>query len=224
MRCVPRGAWAHLSAGVCLRRSIASGQAAERRYGLQREWHSRYLAHVACQPHHGDQRMKKRHLTCTRCILVCCSTQARASRGGDRACGCLGAMCAATPRRAGYGMPWITTQARCEPRSLADGRIRASSNCKRCWSHDRCAAWGAPIARVEVQIDGGLWMAAPIDRSEEAAFAWKLWSLEWANATPGEHTITSCAVDTQGNVQPAMEAPRIRCFYLGRRLLGWPTP
>jgi DMSO/TMAO reductase YedYZ molybdopterin-dependent catalytic subunit len=71
------------------------------------------------------------------------------------------------------------------------------------------AAWGAPIARVEVQIDGGPWLAAAIDRSEEAEFAWKLWSLEWANAQPGEHTITSRASDTQGQVQPAMDDPRI---------------
>jgi len=71
------------------------------------------------------------------------------------------------------------------------------------------AAWGAPIARVEVQIDGGPWMEAAIDRSEEAEFAWKLWSLEWANAKPGEHTITSRASDTQGQVQPAMDDPRI---------------
>jgi DMSO/TMAO reductase YedYZ molybdopterin-dependent catalytic subunit len=71
------------------------------------------------------------------------------------------------------------------------------------------AAWGASIARVEVQIDGGPWTAATIDRSEEAEFAWKIWSLEWANAKPGEHMITSRAIDTQGQVQPAMEAPRI---------------
>lgn len=71
------------------------------------------------------------------------------------------------------------------------------------------AAWGTPIARVEVQIDGGPWVAATIDRSEETEFAWKIWSLEWANATPGEHTITARAVDPHGNVQPAMEAPRI---------------
>jgi len=71
------------------------------------------------------------------------------------------------------------------------------------------AAWGAPIARVEVQVDGGPWMAATIDRSEDAEFAWKPWSLAWAKATPGEHAITSRAVDTQGNVQPAMEDSRI---------------
>jgi hypothetical protein len=71
------------------------------------------------------------------------------------------------------------------------------------------AAWGPSVARVEVQIDAGPWVAATIDRSEQADFAWKLWSLEWADATPGEHAIASRAVDAQGNVQPAMDDPRI---------------
>jgi DMSO/TMAO reductase YedYZ molybdopterin-dependent catalytic subunit len=71
------------------------------------------------------------------------------------------------------------------------------------------AAWGAPIASVEVQIDEGPWMPAQIDRSEEAEFAWKIWHLEWASPSAGEHRITSRAVDTQGNVQPAPDDPRI---------------
>ena len=71
------------------------------------------------------------------------------------------------------------------------------------------AAWGAPIQRVEVRIDGGAWLPAQIDRSQEAAFAWKIWYLEWSNPTPGEHTITSRAIDTTGNIQPAMNDPWI---------------
>jgi DMSO/TMAO reductase YedYZ molybdopterin-dependent catalytic subunit len=71
------------------------------------------------------------------------------------------------------------------------------------------AAWGAPIARVEVRIDDGPWQTATIDRSEEAEFAWKIWSLDWADAAPGTHTITSRAVDTSGNVQPAPGDPVI---------------
>jgi hypothetical protein len=71
------------------------------------------------------------------------------------------------------------------------------------------AAWGAPIQRVEVQIDGGPWTPATIDRREEAEFAWKIWSLEWEKPTPGEHTITSRAIDTAGHIQPAMDDPRI---------------
>jgi DMSO/TMAO reductase YedYZ molybdopterin-dependent catalytic subunit len=69
------------------------------------------------------------------------------------------------------------------------------------------AAWGAPIARVEVQIDGGSWLRATIDHSP-SEFAWKFWSLEWRPA-PGEHTIASRAIDTAGNVQPAMDDPEI---------------
>jgi DMSO/TMAO reductase YedYZ molybdopterin-dependent catalytic subunit len=71
------------------------------------------------------------------------------------------------------------------------------------------AAWGAPIARVEVRIDDGPWQTASIDRSEEAEFAWKIWSLDWADAAPGTHAITSRAVGTSGNVQPAPDDPVI---------------
>jgi DMSO/TMAO reductase YedYZ molybdopterin-dependent catalytic subunit len=71
------------------------------------------------------------------------------------------------------------------------------------------AAWGAPIARVEVQIDGGSWQDATIDEGEDAEFAWKLWSLKWAAPAAGEHTITSRAIDSQGNIQPAQDDPWI---------------
>ncbi|HXH13413.1 MAG TPA: sulfite oxidase [Alphaproteobacteria bacterium] len=71
------------------------------------------------------------------------------------------------------------------------------------------AAWGAPIQGVEVQVDGGAWMPATIDQSEEAEFAWKIWSLAWPKAAPGEHTITSRAIDAAGHIQPAMDDPWI---------------
>ena len=71
------------------------------------------------------------------------------------------------------------------------------------------AAWGGPIARVDVQIDHGPWLAATIDRSEDAEHAWKLWSLDWEPSSPGEHSITSRAVDTAGRIQPSMIDPDI---------------
>ena len=71
------------------------------------------------------------------------------------------------------------------------------------------AAWGAPIAGVELRIDGGPWMPATIDEGMGSDFAWKLWSLAWPGASPGEHAITSRATDAAGNVQPAMDDPRI---------------
>jgi DMSO/TMAO reductase YedYZ molybdopterin-dependent catalytic subunit len=70
-------------------------------------------------------------------------------------------------------------------------------------------AWGAPIAKVEVRIDDDPWMAASIDRSEEADHAWRIWSVDWERPSPGEHRITSRAVDFEGHVQPAMDDPVI---------------
>ena len=71
------------------------------------------------------------------------------------------------------------------------------------------AAWGAPIAGVEVRIDGGPWAPAALDRTpgEDAPFAWTLWSLDWGAPAPGEHTVTARATDTAGNVQPAPDDP-----------------
>lgn len=70
-------------------------------------------------------------------------------------------------------------------------------------------AWGAPIDKVEVKIDDGAWQPATIDRSEDAEFAWKVWSLDWANPPAGEHAITSRAISTSGEIQPAMDDPLI---------------
>ena len=71
------------------------------------------------------------------------------------------------------------------------------------------AAWGAPIRRIDVRIDSGPWVPAEIDRSHKAEFAWKFWHLDWGNPFAGEHTLISRAIDTDGNVQPAMDDPRI---------------
>jgi hypothetical protein len=79
---------------------------------------------------------------------------------------------------------------------------------QRAGSHGRCRL-GGPIQRVEVQIDAGAWVPATSARREDAEFAWNIWSLEWAKPAPGEHTIVSRAIDTQGNVQPAPDDPRL---------------
>ncbi|MEP6827861.1 MAG: sulfite oxidase [Aestuariivirga sp.] len=75
------------------------------------------------------------------------------------------------------------------------------------------AAWGGehPIARVEVKIDDGPWTTAAFDTSQEAEFAWKIWSLPWPSPTPGDHTVTSRAIaanvngNTESNNQPQMD-------------------
>jgi len=71
------------------------------------------------------------------------------------------------------------------------------------------AAWGRPIAAVEVQIDDGPWQMATLDTDNVRRFSWRFWSLDWADATPGEHTVTSRVIDTEGNIQPAADDPLI---------------
>ncbi len=71
------------------------------------------------------------------------------------------------------------------------------------------AAWGAPVARVEVKVDDEPWAAAVIDQGAEHEFAWKFWHFDWKRAASGEHRLTSRAIDTAGSVQPAMDDWRI---------------
>jgi DMSO/TMAO reductase YedYZ molybdopterin-dependent catalytic subunit len=76
----------------------------------------------------------------------------------------------------------------------------------------RGAAWGAPIAAVEVQIDAGPWTAAQLDaplppRSRSRGYAWRFWTFDWGTPAPGEHTIRSRAFDVEGNAQPAPDDP-----------------
>ncbi len=70
-------------------------------------------------------------------------------------------------------------------------------------------AWGGPVARVEVSVDGGAWQAATLEEGVGDTFAWTLWNLDWGTPTAGEHTVTSRAVDARGNIQPAMDDPLI---------------
>jgi DMSO/TMAO reductase YedYZ molybdopterin-dependent catalytic subunit len=72
------------------------------------------------------------------------------------------------------------------------------------------AAWGGPIARVEVKVDGGPWMPAGLtEGGGSPEYSWKFWVLDWGSPPAGEHTVTSRATDTAGNVQPAMTDPTI---------------
>jgi DMSO/TMAO reductase YedYZ molybdopterin-dependent catalytic subunit len=71
------------------------------------------------------------------------------------------------------------------------------------------AAWGGAVEKVEVRIDDGKWVAAKIDTSETAEFAWKIWSVDSIELSAGQHAVTSRAIDTQGRIQPAMEDPSI---------------
>jgi DMSO/TMAO reductase YedYZ molybdopterin-dependent catalytic subunit len=69
------------------------------------------------------------------------------------------------------------------------------------------AAWGDPIAGVEVQIDEEPWQAATLTEGAGEAFAWTFWKLDWGTPSSGEHTITSRATGENGEVQPAPDDP-----------------
>ena len=57
---------------------------------------------------------------------------------------------------------------------------------------------------VEVKIDDGSWTRATFDDTSKSEFAWRSWHLDALPST-GEHTVTSRAIDTAGNMQPAMD-------------------
>ena len=71
------------------------------------------------------------------------------------------------------------------------------------------AAWGKPVAKVEVRIDDGAWLPATLDEGQGHDFAWKFWHVDWNEAVTGDHTLTARAVAKDGNVQPAPNDPVI---------------
>jgi hypothetical protein len=78
------------------------------------------------------------------------------------------------------------------------------------------AAWGGPIAAVEVRIDEGEWQSATITEGDDSDFTWAFWSLDWGTPTPGEHLVTSRAIDEAGQIQPAPDDP-----YLTSKTTFW---
>ncbi len=65
-------------------------------------------------------------------------------------------------------------------------------------------AWSghAPIAAVEVSVDGGgTWEAAATSRELDSPWAWCAWTYAWV-ATDGRYTLCCRAVDEAGNAQP----------------------
>jgi DMSO/TMAO reductase YedYZ molybdopterin-dependent catalytic subunit len=78
-------------------------------------------------------------------------------------------------------------------------------------------AWGAPISKVEVSIDGGPFQAAELPRQDsDNEYSWRFWTYDWGTPAAGEHTVRSRAYDADGTVQPAPEDP-----YLNSRRTYW---
>jgi DMSO/TMAO reductase YedYZ molybdopterin-dependent catalytic subunit len=108
--------------------------------------------------------------------------------------------------------------------------------------HIMGAAWGAPVAAVEVQVDDGPWMptwlqrragmGAEVQTDEESStaamsdgstmhrrrdrYAWKFWHFDWGTPPSGEHKVRSRAFDVYGNMQPAPDDP-----FLASKVTYW---
>ncbi|MDH3440239.1 MAG: sulfite oxidase [Gammaproteobacteria bacterium] len=59
---------------------------------------------------------------------------------------------------------------------------------------------GTPLESVEIKIDDGPWRKAEID-PDSSQYSWKLFYLDWDDASPGEHTMVSRVTDINGQVQ-----------------------
>jgi DMSO/TMAO reductase YedYZ molybdopterin-dependent catalytic subunit len=71
---------------------------------------------------------------------------------------------------------------------------------------------GTPLKSVEVSVDGGPWQPAALAKAN-TRFSWKLFTFDWKEATPGEHTLVSHATDADGTVQPpAADLKRKKTF------------
>jgi DMSO/TMAO reductase YedYZ molybdopterin-dependent catalytic subunit len=69
------------------------------------------------------------------------------------------------------------------------------------------AAWGKPIAGVDIRIDDGDWQPATLTTGKGEAFSWVFWTFDWDAPTTGEHTISSRAIADDGEMQPAPDDP-----------------
>ena len=71
---------------------------------------------------------------------------------------------------------------------------------------------GTPLKSVEVSVDGGPWQPAVLDKAN-SQFSWKLFTYDWKDAKPGDHTLVSRATDANGVVQPtAADLKRKKTF------------
>ena len=59
---------------------------------------------------------------------------------------------------------------------------------------------GTPLRSVEIKIDDGPWQTAEMNPNN-TQYSWKLFSLDWTNPTPGDHTLVSRVTDINDNVQ-----------------------
>ena len=73
---------------------------------------------------------------------------------------------------------------------------------------------GTPLRSVEVKVDDGPWQPATLDPATSEPFSWKFFTYDWNGATPGEHALTSRAIDVNGTVQPTAQELEVKQTFL----------
>jgi DMSO/TMAO reductase YedYZ molybdopterin-dependent catalytic subunit len=72
------------------------------------------------------------------------------------------------------------------------------------------AAWSQEsIKSVELQIDNRPWVTVDLTPNDQP-HTWTFFHHEWKSPAPGQHTLVSRAIDSQGRVQPSPEDPAIK--------------
>lgn len=97
------------------------------------------------------------------------------------------------------GTQWVETEVtRMHPKSVIT-RVTKSGSGHRVFGF--VLNDGTPLKSVEVSVDGGPWQSAALDKAN-TPYGWKLFTFDWKQAAPGEHTIVSRATDASGIIQP----------------------
>jgi len=73
------------------------------------------------------------------------------------------------------------------------------------------AVWsdGTGIKAVEVQVDGGPWQPAQLDKEPSEKYCWRFFSFDAGKLKPGKHSLVSRAIDADGRIQPRAEDDEI---------------
>lgn len=73
------------------------------------------------------------------------------------------------------------------------------------------AVWhnGTDIKKVEVQVDGGEWREATLDKEPRSKYCWTFFSIDLGELKPGKHTLVSRGIDVNGRVQPTADDDEI---------------
>jgi sulfane dehydrogenase subunit SoxC len=113
-----------------------------------------------------------------------------------------------TPEDAGQPLSRMFPRALMEPPGIPDFMTRERTLRRgRCTLAGRAWSGHAPVAAVEVSVDGAAtWAAAKLEPATLGEWAWRRWTFAWEPPAPGSYVVCCRARDAAGNEQPAEPA------------------